>query len=91
MSNPSTREKTSLYRAFCLVKLTRQASKERDPSIHVWRGAKCKTVVLKYLQKQMNSSRLLKIECRPATKNADRQYTLPMASKHQPVASGRGR
>ena len=32
------REKTLSYRAFCLVKLTRQASKEEDPSIHVYGG-----------------------------------------------------
>ena len=50
ISNLNKGEEGSSYRAFCLVKLTRQAS-------NVWRGAKCKTAVIKYLQKQMNCSR----------------------------------
>ena len=41
MSNQPTLskgEKGSSYSASCLVKLTRQASKEGDPSIHVYGG-----------------------------------------------------
>ena len=38
VSNLKPRDKALSYRAFCLVKLTRQASKERDSSIHVYGG-----------------------------------------------------
>ena len=91
------REEGSSYREANLVKLTQEANKEAIPPYTCMEGNKMQASCIKKSAKvdeQQSAAQNFhfdKMDCRPATKNADRQYTLPMATKHQPMAAGHGR